>query len=349
MSRARALRPSTADGIVTILSLVGQSGRARLAASGDAWCGVTLGGSSSGRLAGGAQAAGRDWTCSRPCSRPCRHRYCPRCRAIDEGLALGLPRRIGHHGRPVEGGLVGHLHARYRTAAQLLDALHAHALVEDAAVDHPDALDVAAAAKDLGVARWRNEEGAEARLQDGALGHEAVVRRGVQAEAAEADADACGEACLRRQRRPADIAAAVPPIDPRRCPDVAWHPAPAQRSVPGTSGRSGKEPSPMTHRPPRSTHSRCRPSGPWCTDASRPRPGVSRPRRSSRASPNGRRGRAAGGSTGCRRHLARRRPRGRRPGHCPGRRPAGPTAGNGPSGSRPGCRAAGSVQASSFS
>src|SRR6202040_4002161 len=139
----------------------------------------------------------------------------------------------------------------YRTATQLLDALHAHALVENAAVDHADSLDAAAAAKELGIARRGNEEGAEARLQDGALGHEAVVRRGVQVEAAEADSDADGEACLGRQRRPADIAAAVPPVDPRRRPDVARHPAPAQRSVlvpaavvegrpaPGLIGRPG--------------------------------------------------------------------------------------------------------------
>src|ERR1700688_827595 len=138
MIGARALRPSAADGIVSILSLLGQGGRARLAASGGAWRGVTLGGASGGRLAVGAQAAGRDWTWSRRC--------CPRRRAIDEGFAPGLPRRVGHCRRPIEGGLAGHPHARYGTAAQLLDALHAHALVEDPAVDHRDAVDVAGAA-----------------------------------------------------------------------------------------------------------------------------------------------------------------------------------------------------------
>ena len=98
------------------------------------------------------------------------------------------------------------------------------------------AVDQAGFAQDDHAAVPRHEVGAHARLGDIAQRHEHPVVRLLVVSVHQV---------VRRQRRPADIVAAIAPIDPGRRPFVARHPEPAEAAVHGPAAVVIDHPAPI--------------------------------------------------------------------------------------------------------
>src|SRR5437588_12092752 len=143
-------------------------------------------------------------------------------------------RRPGDDRRLVEGPWVtsrarrgerGDRYPLHRTAGDLLDALDADAVVDDAVVDDRVVGDVGGVVDDDHVAGRRYDDRRDARGQDVPLADEGEEAGGDH-DAAEAQTDPGAESHGRTQRRPAEVASAVPPGHPGGCPDGARDPGP---------------------------------------------------------------------------------------------------------------------------